>query len=182
MASGCSSPEPDGPPTLPAFGLADSICAVAASSAITMALYHRDARGGAGHGHEQGGVNPAGEHQGVGDREDRRGVDQHDVVLGLEGAEDLDGALRRQELGGVGGQRPRGQQREPGLVGDLLHGAGQPHLAEQHRGEADLVVQAEELVHPGPAQVAAHDGHRRAGAGQGHGQIRQGGGLALLGA
>ena len=39
---------PDMPPTLPAFGLADSICAVAASSAITMALYHRDARGGEG--------------------------------------------------------------------------------------------------------------------------------------
>jgi crotonobetainyl-CoA:carnitine CoA-transferase CaiB-like acyl-CoA transferase len=39
---------PQMPPTLPAFGLADSICAVAASSAITMALYHRDARGGRG--------------------------------------------------------------------------------------------------------------------------------------
>jgi crotonobetainyl-CoA:carnitine CoA-transferase CaiB-like acyl-CoA transferase len=39
---------PEMPPTLPAFGLADSICAVAASSAITMALYHRDARGGRG--------------------------------------------------------------------------------------------------------------------------------------
>ncbi|WP_420804240.1 CaiB/BaiF CoA transferase family protein [Salsipaludibacter albus] len=38
----------DGPPTLPAFGLADSICAIAASSATMMALYHRDARGGAG--------------------------------------------------------------------------------------------------------------------------------------
>jgi crotonobetainyl-CoA:carnitine CoA-transferase CaiB-like acyl-CoA transferase len=37
--------EPDGPPTLPAFGLADSICGVAASSAILMALRHRDATG-----------------------------------------------------------------------------------------------------------------------------------------
>ncbi|MCR8941394.1 MULTISPECIES: CaiB/BaiF CoA transferase family protein [Streptomyces] len=34
--------EPDGPPTLPAFGLADTICGIAASSAATMALYHRD--------------------------------------------------------------------------------------------------------------------------------------------
>lgn len=34
--------EPDGPPTLPAFGLADSICAIAASSAVMMALRHRD--------------------------------------------------------------------------------------------------------------------------------------------
>ncbi len=37
--------EADGPPTLPAFGLADSICGVAASSAILMALRHRDATG-----------------------------------------------------------------------------------------------------------------------------------------
>jgi crotonobetainyl-CoA:carnitine CoA-transferase CaiB-like acyl-CoA transferase len=35
--------EADGPPTLPAFGLADSIAGIAASSAAVMALYHRDA-------------------------------------------------------------------------------------------------------------------------------------------
>lgn len=35
----------DGPPTLPSFGLADSICALAASSAALMALRHRDATG-----------------------------------------------------------------------------------------------------------------------------------------
>lgn len=34
-----------GPPTLPAFGLADSICGIAASSAVLMALRHRDATG-----------------------------------------------------------------------------------------------------------------------------------------
>ena len=39
---------PDRPPTLPAFGLADSICAMAAAAAISMALYHRDAAGGTG--------------------------------------------------------------------------------------------------------------------------------------
>lgn len=37
--------EPDGPPTLPAFGLADSICGIAASSAVLMALRHRDQSG-----------------------------------------------------------------------------------------------------------------------------------------
>lgn len=35
----------DGPPTLPAFGLADSICGVATTSAITMALLHRERTG-----------------------------------------------------------------------------------------------------------------------------------------
>jgi crotonobetainyl-CoA:carnitine CoA-transferase CaiB-like acyl-CoA transferase len=40
--------EPDGPPTLPPFGLADSIAGISAAVATTMALYHRDARGGAG--------------------------------------------------------------------------------------------------------------------------------------
>ncbi|MCL1593257.1 MAG: CoA transferase [Actinomycetia bacterium] len=40
--------EPDGPPTLPPFGLADGITAQAAANAILLALYHRDARGGSG--------------------------------------------------------------------------------------------------------------------------------------
>jgi crotonobetainyl-CoA:carnitine CoA-transferase CaiB-like acyl-CoA transferase len=40
--------EAGGPPTLPAFGLADSICGIAASSAVLMALRHRDVRGGEG--------------------------------------------------------------------------------------------------------------------------------------
>jgi len=38
----------DGPPTLPAFGLADSICGIAASSAISMALLARERNGGLG--------------------------------------------------------------------------------------------------------------------------------------
>jgi crotonobetainyl-CoA:carnitine CoA-transferase CaiB-like acyl-CoA transferase len=38
----------DGPPTLPAFGLADSICGIAASSAVLMALRHRDQQHGPG--------------------------------------------------------------------------------------------------------------------------------------
>lgn len=37
--------ESDGPPTLPAFGLADSICGIGASSAVMMALWHRHATG-----------------------------------------------------------------------------------------------------------------------------------------
>jgi len=40
--------QPDGPPTLPAFGLADSIAGISGASAVSMALYHRDARGGEG--------------------------------------------------------------------------------------------------------------------------------------
>lgn len=35
----------NGPPTLPAFGLADSICGIAASSAAMMALWHRERTG-----------------------------------------------------------------------------------------------------------------------------------------
>jgi crotonobetainyl-CoA:carnitine CoA-transferase CaiB-like acyl-CoA transferase len=38
----------DGPPTLPPFGLADGIAGLAGAVAVLMALYHRDARGGAG--------------------------------------------------------------------------------------------------------------------------------------
>lgn len=40
--------EPDGPPTLPAFGLADSICGIAASSATMMALWGRQNNGTVG--------------------------------------------------------------------------------------------------------------------------------------
>lgn len=40
--------EADGPPTLPPFGLADSIAGLTAANAALMALYHRDARGGEG--------------------------------------------------------------------------------------------------------------------------------------
>lgn len=37
--------EPEGPPTLPPFGLADSIAGLAAAAAVLMALRHRDATG-----------------------------------------------------------------------------------------------------------------------------------------
>jgi crotonobetainyl-CoA:carnitine CoA-transferase CaiB-like acyl-CoA transferase len=37
--------QPDGPPTLPAFGLADSICGIAASAATMMALWARERTG-----------------------------------------------------------------------------------------------------------------------------------------
>ena len=40
--------EPDGPPTLPPFGLADGIAGISAAYAAVLALYHRDARGGTG--------------------------------------------------------------------------------------------------------------------------------------
>ncbi|HEV1998775.1 MAG TPA: CoA transferase, partial [Candidatus Dormibacteraeota bacterium] len=40
--------QPDGPPTLPPFGLADGISALAGAMAVMIALYHRDARGGSG--------------------------------------------------------------------------------------------------------------------------------------
>jgi len=40
--------QPDGPPTLPPFMLADGVAALAATYAVMMALYHRDAGGGEG--------------------------------------------------------------------------------------------------------------------------------------
>ena len=40
--------QPDGPPTLPPFGLADSIAAMAVVSAVTMALFHREVSDGQG--------------------------------------------------------------------------------------------------------------------------------------
>jgi crotonobetainyl-CoA:carnitine CoA-transferase CaiB-like acyl-CoA transferase len=40
--------QPDGPPTLPPFMLADGVASLAATYAVMMALYHRDVHGGAG--------------------------------------------------------------------------------------------------------------------------------------
>jgi crotonobetainyl-CoA:carnitine CoA-transferase CaiB-like acyl-CoA transferase len=40
--------EPNGPPTLPPFGLADGIAGISAAYATALALYHRDAHGGKG--------------------------------------------------------------------------------------------------------------------------------------
>lgn len=42
--------EPDGPPTLPPFGLADGVAALTCVNAVMMALYHRDRPGGGGRG------------------------------------------------------------------------------------------------------------------------------------
>ncbi|MER7106945.1 CaiB/BaiF CoA transferase family protein [Streptomyces sp. NPDC000229] len=40
--------EPDGPPTLPPFGLADGVAALTLAGAVQTALYHRDVHGGPG--------------------------------------------------------------------------------------------------------------------------------------
>ena len=40
--------QPDGPPTLPPFGLADGVAALAGALAVMVALYHRDATDGKG--------------------------------------------------------------------------------------------------------------------------------------
>ena len=40
--------EPDGPPTLPPFGLADGVAGLTGAYAVMLALYHRDAADGAG--------------------------------------------------------------------------------------------------------------------------------------
>ncbi len=40
--------DPDGPPTLPPFGMADTVTALNGTYAVMMALYHRDVNGGKG--------------------------------------------------------------------------------------------------------------------------------------
>ncbi len=40
--------QPDGPPTLPPFGLADGVTGLAGTIAVLLALYHRDTNGGRG--------------------------------------------------------------------------------------------------------------------------------------
>ena len=40
--------QPDGPPTLPPFGLADGVAAISGAYAVMLALYHRDVNGAGG--------------------------------------------------------------------------------------------------------------------------------------
>lgn len=42
--------QPDGPPTLPSMGLADTLCGLSGVGAVMMALWHRDRPGGSGEG------------------------------------------------------------------------------------------------------------------------------------
>ncbi len=42
--------QPDGPPTLPSMGLADTLCGLSGVGAVMMALWHRDRPGGTGEG------------------------------------------------------------------------------------------------------------------------------------
>ncbi len=42
--------QPDGPPTLPSMGLADTLCGLSGVGAVMMALWHRDRPGGSGQG------------------------------------------------------------------------------------------------------------------------------------
>ena len=42
--------QPDGPPTLPSMGLADTLCGLSGLGAVMMALWHRDRPGGSGRG------------------------------------------------------------------------------------------------------------------------------------
>ena len=44
--------QPDGPPTLPSMGLADSIAGITGVSAVLMAMWHRDRPGGSGEGQQ----------------------------------------------------------------------------------------------------------------------------------
>ena len=73
--------QPDGPPTLPPFFLADGIAAQSATFAVMMALYHRDLHGGHG---------PAGRREPRG----AAGPPHRDVDPGLQPARDRPGPHR----------------------------------------------------------------------------------------
>ena len=90
--------------------------------------------------------------------------------------------LEESSSAGFGGSGPEARisrRSRPGTGWSALLSA---HVAQQDRGEADGVVEPEERVEPGAAKVAADGDRPQAGAGKGDGQVREGGGLALLGA
>ena len=82
---------------------------------------------------------------------------------------------------GFGGCGPDDRQEEPRDVEHPLQGLLDGGGAEHHRGEAHGVLEPEELVGAGPAEVAVDEDDVVTGAGQAHGQVGHGGGLALTG-
>ena len=70
--------QPDGPPTLPPFFLADGMAAQSATFAVMMALYHRDVHGGGGPAHRR-------------EPDRAAGPPDRDVDAGLQPPRDRDG-------------------------------------------------------------------------------------------
>jgi len=146
--------------------------------------------------HEQHAVRLARDDRRVGDGQDRRRVDQHDVVLGADGAQELRHRRRGQQLGGVGRNRSRlddVQVVEAGRghdilhleathqdVGDAAHTVAPLGVAHEDVREARLALDAEEAIDRRPPHVGADEqgplpvlGHRER-------EVHDGRGLAFL--
>ena len=129
-------------------------------------------------------------------REHGRRVDEHDVVLVAHGGEELRHRRRRQELRGVGRDRPRlddVEVVEPGRRQQVFHleaaheevGHGADALlpagvADQDVREAGLALDPEEAVDAGPAEVRADEQGLLPVLRQRERQVHDRGGLALL--
>ena len=116
--------QPDGPPTLPPFGLADGVAGIAGAYAVLTALYHRDLRGGAGPGHRPVAAGAAARHPRP--RPDRLRPTRHhrrpprQPLAQQRPAQHL--PHQRRPLGGDLGQRHLGRRtgHAPGRAADLV--------------------------------------------------------------
>ena len=129
--------------------------------------------------HEHSPVHGRGQEGAVRDGQQGRGVDDDEEVLRCQ-LQQGPHALRAQQLRRVRGRPAGGEQREVRDSGGR-EGVVRLHLTGQHLGQAHVARHLEEVVLPGPPQVGVHHEHPFAGQGQGAGQVRCDGRLALGG-
>ena len=103
---------------------------------------------------DQRAVGLGGEQRGVGDRQQRRRVDDDHVELTAQVVQQLSIASDWSSSDGFGGSGPQVSTFSP-VSSNSWSASAQRHLADQHAGGADGVVQPEPGGDQGPPQVAS---------------------------
>ena len=117
--------QPDGPPTLPPFMLADGVASMAATYAVMMALYHRDARGGTGQLVDVNLIEPLARLL----ESSTLAYDQLGVVTGRVGNR-LDASAPRNAYRTVDGRWLAISSASPNIAMRVYRAIGRPELAE----------------------------------------------------
>src|SRR3984885_6788067 len=117
--------QPDGPPTLPPFFLADGVAAQSATFAVMMALYHRDVHGGSGQLVDVNLVEPLARLI----ETSTLAYSQLGVVMGRTGNR-LDASAPRNAYRTADGRWVALSSASPNIVMRLYRAVGRPDLAE----------------------------------------------------
>ncbi len=119
------------------------------------------------------GIGLPGQHHAVGDGKQRRRIHDHVRVQAAALVQQAPHRIGAEHLGWEGRNGAAGQYVQGGQVGQGLNGLAQRQASGEHGGKADLSVQAEAVVHSGPAEVGINQQHAHALLGQHGSQIQR---------